>query len=192
VGPSGAGKSTLVAALLRFVEPEAGVLELDGVDVRWLPTEDVRARIAWCGQDAHVFHTTIRENVRLARPDASDDELLDVLRAVRLDVRIAALPRGLDTVLGEDGVGLSGGERQRLVLARALLAPAEILLLDEPTAHLDGPLAEQLMDDVLDAASGRALLVVTHRPYALERFDEVLAVDAGTVAVRTPQYDHVR
>ena len=182
VGPSGAGKTTITNLLLRFLDPEQGRVSLDGRDVRTLRQEDVRRTFALAGQEAHVFASTIRENLRLARPDATDEELLAVLGRARLLDWVGTLPDGIDTLVGEDGGRLSGGQRQRLVVARALLAEAPVLLLDEPTAHLDPPTAEALLRDVLDAADGVSVLLITHRPEGLDLVDRVVALDAGARA----------
>ena len=182
VGPSGAGKTTITSLLLRFLDPEQGRVSLDGRDVRTLRQEDVRRTFALAGQEAHVFASTIRENLRLARPDATDEELLAVLGRARLLDWVGTLPDGIDTLVGEDGGRLSGGQRQRLVVARALLAEAPVLLLDEPTAHLDPPTAEALLRDVLDAADGVSVLLITHRPEGLDLVDRVVALNAGARA----------
>jgi ATP-binding cassette subfamily C protein CydC len=174
VGPSGSGKTTVANLLLRFVDPEAGRVTLGGRDLREYRREDVRRAIAVAGQDSHLFSTTIRENLRLARPGATDDELEDALRRARILQWVRRLPDGLDTLVGEEGRELSGGQRQRLVVARALLPDAPVLVLDEPTAHLDGPTAERLIDDVLDTAGDRTVLLITHRPEGLDRMDEVV------------------
>ena len=175
-GPSGAGKTTVVNLLVRFLDPEAGRVTLGGRDLRAYRQEAVRRAIAVAGQDSHLFSTTIRENVRLGREDASDDEVEDALRRARILDWVLSLPDGLDTLVGEQGRELSGGQRQRLVVARALLAGAPVLVLDEPTAHLDPPTAERLIDDVLDAAGGRSVLLITHRSEGLDRMDEVVAL----------------
>ena len=148
--------------------------------MRDLRQEDVRRTFALAGQDAHVFDSSIRENLRLAQPRASDDDLHDALRRARLGDWVASLPDGLDTLVGEDGMQLSGGQRQRLVLARALLSDAPVLLLDEPTAHVDGPTAERLVADVLEAADGRSVLLITHRPEGLDLVDVVVTVPEAT------------
>jgi ABC-type multidrug transport system fused ATPase/permease subunit len=134
----------------------------------------VRRAIAVAGQDSHVFSTTIRANVRFARPDATDEEVEDALRRARILDWVQGLPHGWDTLVGEEGRELSGGQRQRLVVARALLADARVVVLDEPTAHLDAPTAERLIDDVLDAVTGCTVLLITHRPEGLDRMDDVL------------------
>jgi ATP-binding cassette, subfamily C, bacterial CydC len=176
VGPSGAGKTTVVNLLVRFLDPEAGRVTLGGRDLREYRQEDVRRAIAVAGQDSHLFSTTIRDNVRLGRTDATDDEIEDALRRARILDWVRSLPDGWDTLVGEEGRELSGGQRQRLVIARALLASAPVLVLDEPTAHLDAATAERLIDDVVDAASDRSLLLITHRPEGLDRMDEVVAL----------------
>jgi thiol reductant ABC exporter CydC subunit len=176
VGPSGAGKTTVTNLMLRFLDPERGRVTIDGRDVRELRQADVRRTFALAGQEAHVFSSSIRENLRLARPEATDEELRAALRRARLDEWVASLPDGLDTLVGEEGAQLSGGQRQRLVLARALLSDAPVLLLDEPTAHLDPANAEALVADVLGAADGRSVLLVTHRPEGLDLVDEVVTL----------------
>jgi ABC-type multidrug transport system fused ATPase/permease subunit len=178
VGPSGAGKTTVTSLLLRFLDPVDGRVTIDGRDVRDLRQEDVRDAFALAGQDAHVFDSTIRENLRLADQDATDDELLDALGRARLREWVETLPEGLDTLVGEDGARLSGGQRQRLVVARALLADAPVLILDEPTAQLDPDMAEALVTDVLAAADDRSVLLVTHRPEGLDLVDEVVSLPA--------------
>jgi thiol reductant ABC exporter CydC subunit len=174
VGPSGSGKTTVANLLLRFIDPEAGRVTLGGRDLRGYRQEDIRRAIAVAGQDSHLFSTTIRENVRLACPEATDDEIEDCLRRARILDWVRSLPDGWNTLVGEEGRELSGGQRQRLVVARALLANAPVLVLDEPTAHLEGPTAERLIDDVLDAAADRTVLLITHRPEGLDRMDEVV------------------
>jgi ATP-binding cassette subfamily C protein CydCD len=167
-GPSGSGKSTLAAACLRFLEPAGGTLELVGpsraVEVRALTGDDVRRAIGLCEQDPHVFDATIADNLRLARPGATDAELDRVLASARLLDWVQSLPDGLATSVGEHGARLSGGQRQRLALARALLADVRILVLDEPTEHLDEPTARAFVADLDAALAGRTALVLTHRP----------------------------
>jgi ATP-binding cassette, subfamily C, bacterial CydC len=181
VGPSGAGKTTVTNLLLRFLDPAEGRVTIAGRDMREYRQEDVRRTFALAGQEAHLFNSTIRENLRLARPEASDTELHEALRRARLGEWVASLPDGLDTLVGEEGTAVSGGQRQRLVLARALLAQAPVLVLDEPTAHLDPATAGSLMDDVLDVTAGKTVLLITHRPEGLERMDEVVTLEEGRV-----------
>jgi len=176
VGPSGAGKTTAVALLLRFLDPEAGRVTLGGRDLRELRQEDVRGALAVAGQGSYVFSTSIRENVRLGRPSASDADIASALRRACSWEWVSELPDGWDTLVGEQGGQLSGGQRARLTVARALLADATVLVLDEPTAHLDATTAAQLMDEILDAADGRSVLLITHRPEGLDRMDEIVAL----------------
>ncbi|WP_202124915.1 thiol reductant ABC exporter subunit CydC [Actinomadura physcomitrii] len=184
VGPSGAGKTTLTSVLLRFLEPASGSVTLNGTDLRALTGDDVRTVIGLCAQDAHLFDSTIGENVRLARPAATDAEIRDALRRARLLDWVDALPRGLDTRVGEHGAQVSGGQRQRIALARALLAGFPILLLDEPAEHLDTATADALTADLLTATEGRTTLLVTHRLTGLDAVDEIIVVDGGRVADR--------
>jgi ATP-binding cassette, subfamily C, bacterial CydC len=186
VGPSGAGKTTVTNLLFRFLDPERGRVTIAGRDVRLHRQEDVRRMFALAGQGAHLFASTIRQNLRLARPTADEDELWAALRRAQAADWVASLPDGLDTFVGEEGDGLSGGQRQRLVLARALLADAPVLVLDEPTAHLDPATARSLMDAVLDASHGKTVLLITHRPEGLDRMDEVVAIDGGMRVDRSP------
>jgi len=176
LGRSGAGKTTVARLLLRFVDPERGRVTLGGEDLRCYRQEDVRRAIAMAGQDAHLFSTTIRDNLRLGKPSARDEDLLEALRAARLLEWVERLPDGLDTLVGEEGRELSGGQRQRLVLARALLTEAPLLVLDEPTAHLDSPTAKRLVEDLFANAGERCVLLITHRPEGLELADEVVVL----------------
>ena len=179
LGPTGSGKTTITRLLLRFLDPEEGRVTIAGHDLREYRQEDVRRVFALAGQDAHVFHATIRANVALGRPEATDGELWDALYRVRLGSWAATLPKGLDTLVGEDGTELSGGQRQRLTLARALLADAQVLILDEPTAHVDPETAEELVRDIFAAAGRRTVLLITHRPEGLGHADRVLELGAA-------------
>lgn len=176
VGPSGAGKTTVVNLLLRFLDPEKGAVTLGGHDLRDYRQADVRRAIAVAGQDSHLFSASIRNNVRLARPEASDSEIENALRRARIWGWVDSLPDGMDTRVGEEGRELSGGQRQRIVLARALLADAHVLVLDEPTAHLDPDTATELVRDVMTAAEDCTLLLITHRPEGLELVDRTLSL----------------
>ena len=174
VGPSGAGKTTVTNLLLRFLDPEDGRVTIAGRDLREYRQRDVRATFALAGQNAHLFNSTIRANLAIGRPDASDQELWDALRRAQLADWVSSLPAGIETLVGEEGMQLSGGQRQRLTLARAFLSEAPVLILDEPTAHLDPETAEALVRDVLAAADGRTVLLITHRPEGLELVDEIV------------------
>jgi len=176
LGRSGAGKSTVVNVLLRFVDPERGSFTIAGEDARHYRQEDVRRLIAVAGQDAHLFSASIRDNVRLGGPEATDAELEQALRSARIWDWIQSLPDGLDTLVGEEGRELSGGQFQRIVLARALLVEAPVLVLDEPTAHLDSPTAEALIEDIFSAAGDRSVLLITHRGEGLDLADELLVL----------------
>ena len=179
VGESGAGKTTVTRLLFRFLDPESGRVTIDGRDVRQMRQEDVRGTFALAGQEAHVFNSTIRENLLLARPGAGDAELADTLQRTRLADWVGSLPLGLDTLVGEGGSRLSGGQRQRLVLARALLVDAPVLVLDEPTAHLDTETAQALMRDVFESAGDRSVLLITHRTEGLDLVDEIVELKGG-------------
>ncbi|MGW8982462.1 thiol reductant ABC exporter subunit CydD [Streptomyces parvus] len=186
VGPSGSGKTTLAQVLLRFLDASSGTYRLGGVEASALESDTVRRSVGLCAQDAHVFDSTIRENLRPARPGATDAELRDALSRARLLDWVRSLPEGLDTAVGEHGARLSGGQRQRLALARALLADFPVLVLDEPAEHLDLPTADALTADLLAATRGRATVLITHRLTGLEAVDEVLVLDAGRVVQRGP------
>jgi ATP-binding cassette, subfamily C, bacterial CydC len=182
LGPSGSGKTTVANLLLRFVDPEAGRVTLAGHDLREYRLEDVRRAIAVSGQDAHLFSASIRANLVLARPGASDEELETALRSARILEWVRTLPEGLDTLVGEGGRELSGGQRQRITLARALLTDPQVLVLDEPTAHLDPPTARELVEDVFAAAGERCVLLITHRPEGLDGADELVVLPAEEAA----------
>ncbi|WP_377344259.1 thiol reductant ABC exporter subunit CydC [Planotetraspora mira] len=184
VGPSGAGKSTLLAALMRTVDFESGNIRIDGVDIRRYASDDVRARITGLTQDPYVFQATLRDNLRLAGPEASDEDLAHAVRQARLDGWTDRT--GWDTTLGEDGRTVSGGQLQRLALARALLFDPQVLLLDEPAEAVDEETADALLADLLDATRGRTTLLVTHRLRGLEQVDEIIVLEGGRVVQRGP------
>ncbi|MFF4087878.1 thiol reductant ABC exporter subunit CydD [Streptomyces nigra] len=186
VGPSGSGKTTLAQVLLRFLDADAGAYTLAGVDAAALDGDDVRRLVGLCAQDAHLFDSSVRENLLLARKDATEAELRDALERARLLDWADGLPDGLDTLVGEHGARLSGGQRQRLALARALLADFPVLVLDEPAEHLDLPTADALTADLLAATEGRTTVLITHRLAGLEAVDEVVVLDAGRVVQRGP------
>jgi ATP-binding cassette subfamily C protein CydCD len=180
-GPSGAGKSTLIAAVMRTLDVRGGTLSVDDVDARDLFSDDVRSRMAWCGPGAHLFDSTLRQNLLVARPDATPEQLTDALRRAGLRSWWENLPDGLDTRLGGIGPGVSGGEHQRIGIARALLADRPVLVLDEPTAHLDAATAEQLCTDLVELARGRTTLVATHRPGEMAGFHEIRMPAPGVI-----------
>ena len=181
VGPSGAGKSTILALIERFYDPTSGVVRLEGADVRGLDREHLRAQIGYVEQDAPVLAGTIRENLVLGAPGASDAQCVEVLHAVNLTEVLERNALGLDAPVGEDGVMLSGGERQRLAIARTLLAAPPILLLDESTSSLDG-LNEQLLREAIDAvAENRTLIVIAHRLSTVVDSDQIVVLDHGRV-----------
>jgi ATP-binding cassette subfamily C protein CydC len=181
-GSSGAGKSSVVNALLRYWPLESGTLSLGGTDVTRLTQADARGATALADQRAQLFAGTVRSNLTLGRPDASDAEIDAALRAARLDGWVASLPAGLETPVGEDGVAVSGGERRRLAVARALLAPGPVLVLDEPTSGLDPELADSVVEGVLGAAGARSVLLITHRAGEAARCEETVMLEAGRVA----------
>ncbi|MFG2407093.1 thiol reductant ABC exporter subunit CydD [Streptomyces brevispora] len=186
VGPSGSGKTTLAQVLLRFLDTRAGTYRIGGVEASALDGDTVRRFVGLCAQDAHIFDSSIRENLRLARTGATDAELRDALAQARLLDWAEALPEGLDTLVGEHGARLSGGQRQRLALARALLADFPVLVLDEPAEHLDLATADALTADLLAATRGRTTVLITHRLEGLDAVDEVVVLEAGAVVQRGP------
>jgi ATP-binding cassette subfamily C protein CydCD len=184
VGASGAGKTTLAQVLLRFLDPQEGSYTLAGVDAYALAGDDVRRLVGLCAQDAHLFDSSVRENLLLARKGATEADLRRALGRARLLDWVDGLPDGLDTLVGEHGARLSGGQRQRLALARALLADFPFLVLDEPAEHLDLPTADALTADLLAATEDRTTLLITHRLAGLEAVDEVIVLDAGRAVQR--------
>ncbi|MGW0648863.1 thiol reductant ABC exporter subunit CydD [Streptomyces umbrinus] len=192
VGTSGAGKTTLAQVLLRFLDADAGTYTLGGVDAYGMDGDDVRRLVGLCAQDAHLFDSSVRENLLLARKDATESALRDVLGRVRLLDWVDGLPDGLDTLVGEHGARMSGGQRQRLALARALLADFPVLVLDEPAEHLDLATADALTADLLAATEGRTTLLITHRLAGLEAVDEVIVLDDGCVVQRGAYGELVR
>lgn len=178
-GPSGAGKSTLAALLLRFWDVAPGTIFLGGADIRTYAAADVRAQIAYVTQAPYFFHTTIADNLRVAAPDASDDDLAEACRVAQIHAFIAALPEGYATLVGENGLQLSGGERQRLAIARALLKDAPIVILDEATAHLDGVTAQRVWQTLAVAWRDRSVLILDHGTPALAHVGRVLQLESG-------------
>ncbi|MEV6932206.1 thiol reductant ABC exporter subunit CydC, partial [Dactylosporangium sp. NPDC051485] len=182
VGPSGAGKTTVAALLLRWLDPAAGRVTLGGVDLRELAGDDVRRVVGLLSDDAYLFDTTIEGNLRVAREEATQEELFEALRAARIDGWVRSLPEGLGTLVGEHGAAVSGGQRRRLALARVLLAGFPVLVLDEPTEHLDEQTAGELLDDLLDATAGRTVVLITHRTDVAARVDDVVVLEKGRPA----------
>ncbi|MEV5981390.1 thiol reductant ABC exporter subunit CydD [Streptomyces sp. NPDC052114] len=186
VGPSGAGKSTLLALLLGFVSPSAGRVTVGGTGLADLDPDAWRAQVAWVPQRPHLFAASVADNIRLGRPGASDAEVRQAARAAAADGFIAELPHGYGTVLGEHGTGLSAGQRQRIALARAFLRDAPVLLLDEPTAHLDPASEAEVTRATVALMRGRTTLVVAHRTSLLPHVDRVVAVREGGLADLRP------
>jgi ATP-binding cassette subfamily C protein CydD len=181
IGPSGAGKSTLLALLLGFLTPTSGQVLVGDVDLASVDLAQWRSQIAWVPQRPHLFATSLAENIRLGHPTASDEAVAAAVTAAHLDEVVAQLPEGLETVLGERGHGLSSGQRQRVALARAFLRDAPLVLLDEPTARLDGASEEAVLDATRRLLTGRTAVLVAHRPALLTNVDRVLRVDDGRV-----------
>ncbi|MFF5516329.1 ABC transporter ATP-binding protein/permease [Streptomyces coeruleorubidus] len=181
VGPSGAGKSTLLALLLRHHDPQEGRITLDGRPTTEYTLDSLRQGIAVVSQETYLFHASIADNLRLARPGATDDDLTRAARVAGVHDEIAALPDGYATVLGERGATLSGGQRQRLALARALLADAPVLVLDEATSAVDERREADILRELMNAASGRTVLVVAHRLAAVRHADRIVVLDEGRV-----------
>ena len=187
VGESGAGKSSLAAALLRFREFASGSYTVGGIDVRLLGGEQVRGVVGLAGEDAHLLAGTVRDNLLLADPGATDDDLSDALRAVHLGEWAASLPEGLDTRIGPAGRPVSGGESRRISLARAMLGGFPILIADEPTAGLDPATARSVVDEIL--AVDRGVLLITHGTEGLDTMDEIIVLDAGRITERGTHQD---
>lgn len=184
VGSSGAGKSTIAQLVPRLYDVEDGAVKLADVDVRELSAESIRTALGVVTQDGHLFHESIRANLAFAQPDATEDEMWEVLRRARLDDLIRSLPDGLDTVVGERGYRLSGGERQRLTIARLLLARPRVVILDEATAHLDSTSEAAVQDALAEALTGRTSVVIAHRLSTIRAADQILVVEAGRIVER--------
>jgi ATP-binding cassette subfamily B protein len=184
VGPSGAGKTTLSSLIPRLYDVVDGSLTIDGRDVRDVTLASLAANVGVVTQDAHLFHSSIAENLRYARPEATDEELVAACQAARIHDLIVSLPDGYDTVVGERGYRLSGGEKQRLAIARVLLKDPAVVILDEATAHLDSE-TELLVQQALAAAlSGRTSIVIAHRLSTIQAADQILVIDQGQIVAR--------
>jgi ATP-binding cassette subfamily C protein CydC len=179
LGPSGSGKSTLAALALKVTAPQAGQVLLGGIDIARLDTAAVRARIGWLSQATHLFNASVRGNLLLARPDANDAQLWAALEAAHLADMVHALPAGLDTWVGEAGRGFSGGQGRRLVLARALLSEAPLLILDEPCTGLDAETERAFLATLNEATEGRSILLIAHRLTGVERLDRIWRLSGG-------------
>ncbi|GAA1662583.1 ABC transporter ATP-binding protein [Catellatospora bangladeshensis] len=184
VGSSGAGKSTIAQLLPRLYDTDGGTVRLAGVDVRDLPQQTIRETLGMVTQDGHLFHESVRANLLLARPQATDEELWDALRRARLADLVEALPDGLDTIVGERGYRLSGGERQRLTIARVLLARPRVVVLDEATAHLDSTSEAAVQEALGEALAGRTSVVIAHRLSTVRQADQILVIEAGRIVER--------
>ena len=185
VGASGAGKTTLASCAVRFLDPSSGRVTLGGVDIRELSQDALRSAIRLVSQEAYLFTTTIAQNVRLAAPEASDDQITAALSRAGLGAWIASLPEGIETLVGEEGTEVSGGQRGRIALARGLIAPSQIVILDEPTANLDAAGARELLSAIgSERSDRRAMMVITHTVDGLEEFDEIIVLEAGAVVER--------
>lgn len=186
IGESGAGKTTLAEVLVRFRDPQAGRVTLGGIDVRRLRQEDLRREVLLCGQDAHLFNTSLRENLLIGNRSAGEPLLWAALAMVEISDWVRGLPQGLDTRVGQGGELVSGGQRSRLALARALLSKARFLILDEPVAHLEPPLAARVLGRIVDAAPERGILVITHQTGSLDGFDRVMRLADGRLITEVP------
>ncbi|MFE9921533.1 ABC transporter ATP-binding protein [Streptomyces sp. NPDC005774] len=184
VGSSGAGKSTIAQLLPRLYDVDSGAVRVGGVDVRDLTAGSLRDTLGMVTQDGHLFHDTVRANLLLAGPGASEPELWDALRRARLDGLVRSLPDGLDTVVGERGYRFSGGERQRMTIARLLLARQRVVLLDEATAHLDNTSEAAVQEALAEALEGRTAIVIAHRLSTVRAADQILVVEAGRIVER--------
>jgi ATP-binding cassette, subfamily B, bacterial len=191
VGPSGAGKSTVSSLVPRLYDVSAGAVLIDGHDVRSVTLESLRDQIGVVSQDAHLFHASLAENLRYAKPDATDAELVEACQAARIYDMITALPNGFATLVGERGYRLSGGEKQRLALARVLLKSPRVVILDEATAHLDSE-TEALVQEALESAlTGRTTIAIAHRLATIQHADQILVVEQGTIVERGTHHELV-
>ena len=185
VGASGAGKTTLASCAVRFLDPSSGSVTLGGTDIRELSQDALRSAVRLVSQEAYLFTTTIAQNVRLAAPEASDEQIAAALTRAGLGPWIASLPEGIETLVGEEGTEVSGGQRGRIALARGLIAPSQIVILDEPTANLDAAGARELLSAIgSERSDRRAMMVITHTVDGLEEFDEIIVLEAGAVVER--------
>jgi ATP-binding cassette subfamily B protein len=184
VGPSGAGKTTITQLVSRLYDVTDGVVRIGGQDVRDTTLESLRDTVGVVTQDAHLFHDTIRANLAYARPDATDDDLVEALRAAQIWDLVESMPEGLDTVVGDRGYRLSGGEKQRLAIARLLLKAPSVVVLDEATAHLDSESEAAVQRALSTALAGRTSIVIAHRLSTIREADQILVIEDGRVVER--------
>jgi ATP-binding cassette subfamily C protein CydC len=192
VGPSGAGKSTLAHLLLRFWDYQQGHILLGKQELRRYRQDDLYALVSVIEQETHLFNTTIRQNLLLARPSATDEEMIQAAEAAHLHAFVQSLPDGYDTQIGEQGLRLSGGERQRIALARAFLKDAPVLVLDEPTVNLDALIERATLQTIRALRRGRTTVLITHRLAELDMADEILVLQAGRIIERGKHDDLLR
>lgn len=181
VGRSGAGKSTIIGLLMRYFDTDAGSIRINDRDIRELPLRNLRSMIGVVSQDTYLFHGTVRDNLLLARPDATDEEIRRAVTAAQAADFIPRLPRGLDTVVGERGLKLSGGERQRIAIARALLKDAPVLVLDEPTSSIDAANEAEITQALGDLTLGRTTIIIAHRLSTVRGADRIVVMESGRV-----------
>jgi ATP-binding cassette subfamily C protein CydD len=181
-GPSGAGKSSVLRLLMGFNRPEAGRISINGQDAMALRPEELRRLSSYVGQKPHLFRASVRENIRFARPDATEEQVEAAARAARVLDFAESLPQGLDSLVGEGGWGLSGGQAQRVALARAFLRNTPLVLLDEPTAHLDPGTEAEVIESLQRLCMGRTAIIASHSTAARVRLGRVLEIEAGRVA----------
>ncbi|MEB3789579.1 MAG: ABC transporter ATP-binding protein/permease [Desulfurococcales archaeon] len=180
-GPPGSGKSTLLKLIARLYEPDSGRILIDGVDLRRIRNSTLRRIIAYVPQEPFIFNRSIRENIALAKPDASIEEIVRAAKIAKIHDFIASLPNGYETIVGEKGVTLSGGQRQRIALARALLLDPKILLLDDPVSNLDAETEKMLVEDLKDIAKDRTMIIVSQRPSLRVLADMIIVMVDGKI-----------
>jgi ATP-binding cassette subfamily B protein len=184
VGPSGAGKSTMASLVPRLYDVTSGALRIDGIDIKDLAQDDLRHAIGVVSQDPHLFHATVGDNLRYARPEATDDEVRQACRAAQVLDVVEKLPKGLDTMVGERGYRLSGGEKQRIAIARMLLKDPAVVILDEATSALDTENEAQVQAALATALEGRTAVVIAHRLSTIVNADQILVIDEGRIVER--------
>jgi ATP-binding cassette subfamily B protein len=190
VGPSGGGKSTVFNLMLRFYEPTSGAITIDGQNITQVSRRSLRGQVAYVGQDVFLFHGTIRDNIAIGKPGASEDEIVAAAKAAHAHEFISAFPQGYDTQVGERGTQLSGGERARVAIARALIKNAQIILLDEATAALDSE-SERLVQEAMDyLCQGRTSIAIAHRLHTITHADRILVVESGAI-VESGRHDEL-